>query len=242
MYAAQQHPDTATLPLLALAGNCGYAVNDGRVVVSVAEIANHRDSGNISGTVAVELWALKQKYAGGSFTGQALAGTSIGALSGGHFLADCRYDLVFQEPPAGTWLLTLMVREWTDAGYITRDYVNFPVPYVIGGKPTAVCRVADNVVKPRVADDVENATQGTPAAPAAPAAEPAERTGGKPQAHAAVSLNQSSLKDIAAVKGISKKVAQNLVAARPFQSFDEVLKVKGIGAALLEKVRKFITL
>jgi competence ComEA-like helix-hairpin-helix protein len=64
----------------------------------------------------------------------------------------------------------------------------------------------------------------------------------EPPPDRAVSLNTASRKEIAAVKGISNKVAENIVAARPFASLDELLKVKGVGAKLLEKVRQFIRL
>jgi competence ComEA-like helix-hairpin-helix protein len=59
---------------------------------------------------------------------------------------------------------------------------------------------------------------------------------------AQVSLNEASVEDIETVKGISKKLAQNIVAARPFGSLEDLLNVKGMGMKLLEKIRTFISL
>jgi hypothetical protein len=231
--------DTGVPSVLSLAGNCGYSIEDGRAILTIAEIANRRGTDNLSGTLSIELWAMEQPYGGGAFSGVAVAGTSIGELRGQQGLTDCRYDLILQEPPAGTWKLSLMLREWTGLGYVTRDYVNFARPY-IGGGPGTLHSVSDNAA---AAGRDGNGTSVGQAAPERPVVgELPEQAGDKPQAQAAVSLNRSSPQDLAAVKGISKKLAEKLVAARPFGSFDEVLKVKGIGTTLLRKIRQFVTL
>jgi hypothetical protein len=146
MYAIQTDSTPPGASPLTLTGPCGYAIENERIVVTIAEIANHRDSGNLSGTLAIELWALAQPYAGGGFAGIPLCGTSIGELRGAHVLPNCRYDLIFQAPPPGTWSLALMLREWTATGYLTRDYVNFAVPYVVERKPTIMRSETDNVI------------------------------------------------------------------------------------------------
>lgn len=246
MYAAQTQADFSVVPQIALSGSCGYTVNDDRVVVTVNEIANRRQVGDVSGTLSVELWALKQPYAGGSFNGVALAGTSIGEVSGQHYLADCRYDLIFAEPPAGTWFLSLMLREWTEMGYVTRDYVNFAVPYVVAAKSWVVRNTADNVIsvsfagKPAGSPPPSESDAGAP--PKAGVAKSAPVDPVKPSISAVASLNEATIEEIVAVKGVSKKVAGNLVAARPFKSFDELLAVKGIGKAMIKKLRQFFAL
>jgi len=226
-HLALNYPTTE--PGITLAGNCGYEIQDGHVIITIAEIANNRDAGNISGTLAVELWALPQPYWGGDFNGLALAGNSIGELYGQYFLADCRYEMPFQQPGDGTWYLTLMLREWTEAGYITRDHINFAVPYMVSTKPTVVRSDESNIINVIFADNKK-----------LPTAKTAKKI--KPKQPAAVSLNQASLEEIEALKGISKKLAENIVSERPFESLDEVLKVKGIGSRLLDKIRQFITL
>jgi DNA uptake protein ComE-like DNA-binding protein len=260
---------------LSLTGNCGYSLEHGRVVVTIDEITNRRSAENLSGTLSIELWALNQPYSGGGFSGEALAGTRIGELAGQHLLANCRYDLLFDEAPAGTWHLVLMLREWDGVGYVTRDYVNFAIPYVVASRSAVVVGARDNVISVRFPGNeevsaaapeerapartepqaaTEASRPGTPAADRASAgnrpqsaheAAPPEASPPKPSraaSAAAVSLNAASTKEIAGIKGISRKLAENLVAARPFTSFDEVLAVKGVGAKLLQKLRKLVTL
>ena len=52
-----------------------------------------------------------------------------------------------------------------------------------------------------------------------------------------VSVNKASSAELAAVKGLSTKQAEAIVAARPYKSINDVVKAKGMGAKLLEKVR-----
>jgi len=234
MLANQPQFNTFTVSGLSIIGNCGYAIQNDRVIINISEIANHRDPENISGTLSIELWALKAPCTGTDFDGWALAGTGIGELFGQYYLADCRYDLEFQEPPAGTWYLTLMLREWTGTGYETRDYINFTLPYVASNKPTISRNETDNVINVSFSGNKNNL--------AAAANKAGKATRKKPETEAAISLNKASLQDIVSVKGISKKLAENLDAARPFESLDEVLKVKGMGPKLWQKIRDFISL
>jgi hypothetical protein len=101
MYAIETDSSPSGASPLTLTDHCGYTIENDRIVITIAEIANRRDPGDLSGTLAIELWALAQPYAGGAFTGTPLCGTSIGELRGRHVLTNCRYDLIFQAPPAG---------------------------------------------------------------------------------------------------------------------------------------------
>jgi hypothetical protein len=134
---------------LALVGASGFDASEGRVLITIDQIANNRPTVNVSGTLAVELWALPQPYAGGDFQGHAVAGTMIGELSGQHYLSNCRYDLLFNEPPVGRWHMTLMLREWTELGFVTRDYVNFTVAYQVDALPRIERSASNNVINLR---------------------------------------------------------------------------------------------
>lgn len=239
MNALQLNATPTEFPPLALAGNYGYAIQGNRVVITVDEIANRREPGNLSGTLALELWALEKPYVGGPFVGFALAATTIGELRGDHFLAGCRYDLLFKEPPAGEWHLALMLREWEGDGYATRHWVNFDLPYCVTDKPVITRNGTDNVInvdfakKPAPpAASVEPAAATVPPAPTKPAA---------PQA-AGVSINTASHEELAAVKGVTKKLAENIIASRPHASLEDLLKIKGMGEKLLDKVREALRL
>jgi hypothetical protein len=196
---------------LALAGAFGYAVENDRIVITIAEIANHRDYGNLSGTLAIELWAVDQPYSGGAFTGTLLCSTRIGELRGQHVLRDCRYGLNFQAPPSGIWSLSLMLREWTDAGYLTRDYVNFALPYVVEHTAPIVRGRTDNVSTAEFAGN-----RSVPAKPAESEATPprveaatgaaTEPSQPEPLPHPAVSVNTSGAQEPAAVQGLGAKL------------------------------------
>jgi len=268
---------------ISLNGNCGYVTQEGKITINVGEIANQRDYGTISGTLSVELWAMKTPYAGGDFNGIPLAGTTIGELYGQHFINLMDLSLDFQEPPEGIWQLALMVREWNGVAYETRDFINFALPYIVESKPAVARKEADNNVinfrasetkkpatsepeiKKAVATEVEakkpvptETEAKKPVAkeetkPVANELKPKAEAATKPAAvdeanvkakapEASTSINQVHLKELASIKGVSKKTAENIVASRPFGSFDDLSKVKGVGPKLLNTLRKIFTL
>ena len=59
---------------------------------------------------------------------------------------------------------------------------------------------------------------------------------------ATVSVNKASEAELAAVKGLPKAVASAIVAARPFKTLDELVKVKGMGVKMLDKLKGGLSL
>lgn len=254
MHATQSYFQASARPEIRLSDDCGYAVNAERVRITVGEIANDRPNDNLSGTLAIELWALKDRYEGGAFDGVALAGTTIGQVAGQHHLLDCRYDLNFNAPPVGAWQLCLMLREWDGNAYVTRDHANFPLAYEVAARAEISRGAGDNVINLRFPRDAATETAKPAARPAAkPAAKPApkvtaqeteKKTTGKKAAKAApevrkdeLSLNRLGVAELAAIKGISHKLAERIVAHAPFKTWDDVLNVKGVGRKLLDQLR-----
>lgn len=262
MYATQSHADSHFIPGPAFEGSCGYDIRNNRVIINIARIVNNRRCDNLSGTLSIELWALKQPYQGADFNGVALAGTRIGEVFGQHYLADCRYDLDFLGPSVGTWHLTLMLREWTENGYVTRDYVNFANPYTVTSTPVVSGKETGNIINvsfsgqkssstaekakaaaTRSATDEKSGSRSPSAEKPAKTAASANLSAGIPAKNEqGVSVNTANLKEIASIKGVSKKLAENILSARPFESLEDVLKVKGMGPKLFNSIRKFITL
>lgn len=208
-------PQTFFQPFLL--GDASCRVADGMAEIAIERIASPRSPDNLSGTLALEVWALDAPYQGGAWQGQPVASVVLGQLSGGSAWADCRYSVPAVNA-SGT--LTLMLREWTPAGYLTRDYRNLAaVSEPVSGDVEAAAKPA--------------AKAGKSATRKASASKSADKT-------APVNVNTASAAELAAVKGISKAVAEAIVAARPYARLDDLLRAKGIGAKLLEKLGKLL--
>jgi competence ComEA-like helix-hairpin-helix protein len=57
-----------------------------------------------------------------------------------------------------------------------------------------------------------------------------------------LSVHEASLDELAKIPGLSKKVAKEIVRARPFASLDDLLRVRGIGEKTLRKIRALLSL
>lgn len=218
-------PQTFFQPFLL--GDVSCRVADGVAEIAIERIASPRSPDNLSGTLALEVWALDAPYQGGAWQGQPVASVVLGQLSGGSAWADCRYSV-----PAvnASGALTVMLREWTPAGYLTRDYRNLAAAVIAEPVVAAVSEPVSGDIK---AAAKPAAKAGKSATKKASASKPAEKTG-------PVSVNTASAAELAAVKGISKTVAEAIVAARPYAKLDDLLRAKGVGAKLLEKLGKLL--
>lgn len=313
---------------LGLQGNCGYRVEEERVLVSVESITSGRDIENLSGSLSLELWANRQPFDGGELDGVVVARTDLGELQGQHLFPSCEHDLIFTQPPIGSWHLSLVLREWTEEGYQVRDFVNFELPYQVNWTPVLVDAAAKVVkadfakeeqqpetaaAKPEKANDVEAknpelkkandveekkselkkaavkeaeekeadekeaeptkntvakssevkttvAKADTKSSVIAKPAEEAEKlpnaasvataavetakkkAANKPVASSAkVNVNSASVAELIKVTGISKKLAEAIVADRPYKSVQALIKVKGMGARTLSKLETSFT-
>lgn len=204
-------PQYFVQPTLGGALDCRIA--DGLAEIVIESIANPRAADNLSGTLALEVWALDSPYAGGAWTGTPVASLVLGQLAGGEAWSDCRYTVPAVDPAGAA--LTVMLREWTASGYLTRDYHNLPL----------VAAVASAAVAP-----------APTASPAKPAAKKAAKAPAVAAQAATVSVNAASVEELAALKGLSRAVAAAIVAGRPYASVAELLRVKGLGPKLLEKL------
>jgi DNA uptake protein ComE-like DNA-binding protein len=244
-----------------LVGNVACTLSDGTAELAIDAIANPRAADNVSGTLALEVWALDAPYAGGSWTGSPVASLILGVLGGGSEWTDCRYNVPAALPVDGA-ALTVMLREWTPAGYVTRDYRNF------AAVPAAVATVTkvEAVVTEEAAPKAEAAVKAEPVVEAeapvkaepAPKAKPADKptaavVAAKPAAavKAPVEVKQPEVKK-AEVKPAAKparKAATTKATARPVSvnngSEAELLAVKGLPPSVARAIiagRPFATL
>lgn len=225
---------------------CSGFTND-EITFDIARIENPRDADNVSGTLALELWALDSPYAGGAWTGTPVASLILGTLNGQCEWSNCRFTTHAGPLPA-TGQLTLMLREWTAAGYITRDYRVLGRPSTRPSEAEAQPEVA--VDKPKApaeeglkkAEAKPAAAEKAPVKPVAAEKEPAKAVKAEAVKAVGVSVNSASAEALSGVKGISNAVAKAIVASRPYAKLDDVVRAKGMGEKLLAKVRGGLTL
>ena len=208
-------------------GELGCRVADGEVEISIERIANLRSPENLSGTLALELRALDAPCLGNHWAGQPVASLVLGQLAGGAQWEGCHYRVPAVAVSPAT-KLTLMLREWTQAGYVTRDFREIPGN---GIAEAAQEVVGENVPEPAVVAPMVRKKGGKKGKVIAVKAKPG-----------LVSVNTASAAELAAVKGVSKALAEAIVLARPFSSLNDLLRTKGMGAKLLEKLGKLLTL
>jgi hypothetical protein len=236
-------------------GEIGYRIDRDRVRLWVERIENPRDAANRSGTLALELWALRAPYDGGSFAGFHLAGVVTGSLAGQGNWPAADFDLAFSPPPPGRWHLALMLREWTEIGYLTRDYTDFSVPLNFEAPGAATPRGATppDPVEPRRVTPVESTVRSA----AEPSASSRNRTvqpavgadlkQGEPARPPTtdvpvISINAAAERDLVTLGGLSPALARAVCRKRPFASLDELRRVKGISGGMLAKLRSRLKL
>ncbi|WP_421847076.1 hypothetical protein [Marinomonas sp.] len=215
---------------------CGYRIENDRVIVSIQRIANDRVEGNLSGTLRLQLCALRQST-GGSET-IVLASTTLGEMKGQHFLSDCHYDLLFQQPPSGNWQLALQLSEWDGVNYTLCDSAYFDTPYQVEVS-------SDSFVPVMEKDELEHEkAEPTPKiATESPIAKKQKEVKKNATGYddGYLIINKSKVDKLLKVKGVPKKVLEKLIAERPFHSEKAVLNVKGMGPVMLGKILAELT-
>ena len=251
-------------------GRVGYRIDDDHVVLEAAAIHSPRANDNISGSLSLELWAVTHPYRGGRVDGHLLGRTDLGRLAGQESLTAIAARTPFTPPAPGEWEVVMTLCEWTEAaGYVTRDHARFAIPYLVVSEPTIVSPASVAPVAPDTADAAPPAqTVAQPVAetvgrlvtqPPAHAEHAADATtlrrgelaaagraaagrAAAGRAAAGVSVNHATVDEIAAVKGMSRKVAELIVKGRPYGSLDALVNVRGMGPKLLAKLRSYLSL
>jgi competence ComEA-like helix-hairpin-helix protein len=210
--AVANFPQPQTFVAPHLAGHVGYQI-EGSEVLLEAQIVNPRGEDNVSGTLSLELWAFAE--AGVASDGVRLAAAELGCVSGQHLLPAVERRVAFSEPAAGRHRLAMVLSEWTAAdGYVARDR-----------------RDLDAVYEGRAPEPGAPKAAATPVAPVPAPVTVAGR----------VSIQTASAEELAEVKGLSLKLATEIVKARPFASVDDLLRVRGIGEKTLERLKSLLT-
>lgn len=255
-YGADARPKVRDLAIYAtresfcqprLNGVVSCTLTDGVAVIAIDAIANPRAADNLSGTLALEVWALEAPYAGGAWAGSPVASAVVGVLAGGNEWTNCLFTVPAVPPAAGA-ALTVMLREWTPAGYVTRDYRNIATaPLQVEKTAMPAVDITETAkTKPLASEGTLDKAKTPAARPEKPLQEtvkkPARKVAAGKSAAKAVSVNRASEAELLAVKGLPPSVARAIVAARPFATLDEVCTAKGMGPKMLAKLRDLLVL
>ncbi|PYI89707.1 MAG: hypothetical protein DME26_00570 [Verrucomicrobia bacterium] len=65
--------------------------------------------------------------------------------------------------------------------------------------------------------------------------------GSSPERTTLVDLNEASIGELTALPGIGKKLAERIIANRPYRNVDELKKLKGFGNKTFERLRSLVT-
>jgi hypothetical protein len=206
--------------------NCGYRIENDRVIISIQRIGNERTEDNLSGTLRLQLCAFLQDVDKRSEQ-LVLASTTIGEIKGQHFLTDCHYDLLFQQPTTGSWQLALQLSEWDGAEYTLCNSAYFDTLYQVQAIPANF--------EPTINVDEKVKESVTPS-PKTPTTQKVVKKNVIGYVDGYRAINKSKVEKILKVKGVPKKLLDKLVAERPFRSEKAVLNVKGMGPAMLNKI------
>jgi hypothetical protein len=232
------YPDRQRFMTPHLEGSVGYRVDGDHVVLEVEAIRSPRSADNISGSLSLELRAVAHPYLGGSIDGQLLGRADLGRLAGQDALGPIEVRVPFTPPASGEWDVVMTLREWTDAaGFVTRDHARFAIPYVADREPAVIALPTEDTGT----EDVGRVPLGRgPVHRSWGEGGSSESEGGLESA--TVSVNQATAEQIAAVKGLSPKLAKEIVRGRPYASLSALLDVRGIGPKLLEKLRPYLSI
>ncbi|MDD3352384.1 helix-hairpin-helix domain-containing protein [Zoogloea sp.] len=197
-----------------LTGSAGFSLDGQAVRVHVEGVENPRTADNLSGSLSLELWALASD---GTAAEWPLCAIELGTLGGQCSLSALSFECPVTPAPPGTWQVALRLREWTAAGYVTRDQRDLPQPVCWNAPAPEV------LPAPAGSGQKDKAEKGRSTAP---------RT----------AVNTATAAELATVKGLPKKVAAAILTHRPFLHLDDLLALKGMGARLLDKLRTQLTL
>jgi competence ComEA-like helix-hairpin-helix protein len=125
-----------------LEGELSFTITgDQTATLDVAAIVNPRSADNLSGTLALEVWSLTSAYQDNQWHGTPVGSLVLGQLNGLCGWYHNSYQINIAHPGQDGYL-TLMLREWTANGYLTRDYRTLTTPAITAAAPAETAPVA----------------------------------------------------------------------------------------------------
>jgi hypothetical protein len=211
------YPHTQRFVVPYLRGHVTLERYEGELTLRAECIANPRSEENLSGSLRLELHALSAPYDSQAETGRVLASLDLGVLSGQGAMWDSALRVELSIIPNQTNALALVLREWSEAGYVTRDYRS--VPY------QAEDRAVITAAKAAIADAAKS---NQPAPAAAAKAESTPAVAPKPEPVVAAKPAESTAPVVAAKP-------EAVIAAKPVEAASTVAKTAAVPAPSGEK-------
>jgi competence ComEA-like helix-hairpin-helix protein len=252
VHAFANYAEPQMFPGPYLSGDVGYRLDGAEVVLEADGIFNPRSDGNLSGTLSLELWA--SPTSGGPGEAVRLAAAEIEPVGGQSSGPAIERRVAFSAPPIGRFRLALLLCEWTVAhGYVTRDRRDFAVDYeraaaaLAAAAPVAVVPAPAPAIPAAPARAVEKlrlvpAASEPAVAVATDLAVPAPAREASPsRAARRISIQTATVDELARVKGLNLKLAQEIVKARPFTALAQLIRVRGIGEKTIRRLEDVLT-
>jgi hypothetical protein len=110
---------------LKFSGNWNYNIDKSLETVRITGDKLKNSSDWKSGSIKIMLYLTQTKYSDGSINGYVLAEYQFDQLEDEHYYYDIDKTLDFKdEPSSGSFFITLILAEYTDNGYVIRDFRN----------------------------------------------------------------------------------------------------------------------
>lgn len=124
---------TTTAGRLSLFGSTAWSIRSPRITISADRIVNSRNGGR-SGSLRLSVWATTSRYRGGTLRGRIIGVYGMKPLAGNAYRPNVRGTVPYRRPPRGKYYTTLTLTEYTSAGWVIRDYRNFPRRVTLGAR------------------------------------------------------------------------------------------------------------
>jgi hypothetical protein len=108
-----------------LRGNVSWATSGAYINLKADKIQNLSNL-STTGSLRLRVWATRFQYTGGTINGYILGSRSLSPLPPNNYYANISGNVPYTRPPTGSYYTTMTIEEYTNSGWVIRDYINFP--------------------------------------------------------------------------------------------------------------------
>ncbi len=111
---------------LSITGRTRYTLKGDQVTIYAQKLTNYSPVGTHSGSIRIQLWATFQQYTGGTINGYKIAEIDLGVLNGGNTFREINRTVYTNNPPPGSYYMSIVLAEYNRGKYWTADWKNYP--------------------------------------------------------------------------------------------------------------------